>query len=177
MFHRRDSAFSACLRWAAFIVIHSALCSRGFPQDKPPKAAPSQAASQPASQTVARILGSWKVREDRTKTVHCVWSTDESIPTKPGGRPEAVSKSECWLGRDIQYRFEKTTERPAGEKGLKETFHQWTAFDGRAYSSLKWADRSKLPRRGRIMNFGRRLGVLDPELLPLVWVYRRRGPL
>jgi hypothetical protein len=170
MFHGNDSAISGHFRWAAVIALTLALCSRAVPDDKSPEASQSPAASQ----TVDRIVRGWKEREDRTKSLHCVWNSEQSRTAKPGGRVRlAATKNDVWLGRDAQYRFETTTERTDRATRRTETTHQWTVFDGRAYSTLKWAERSTLPRRGRVFDFGRKsLGYLDQELTPLAWVYR-----
>jgi hypothetical protein len=72
-----------------------------------------------------------------------------------------------------------TTERFAGAKGTPERKHESMAYDGRVYSSLSWGERSTLPRRGKIFDFGqrRRVGFLNPgflnlEMTPLAWAFR-----
>jgi hypothetical protein len=176
MIHRSSSAISSCLRWVV-IAANLALGSQAVPQDKPPETPQSRAALQ----TVARILDTWKAREDRTRSLHCVWDSEQSIGQKPGERLRlAASKNEFWLGRDTRCRFEMTTERFDRVTRRTETSVQWTVFDGRAYSTLKWSERSTLPRRGRVFDFGRKsVGFLDRELMPLAWAYRpsSRGDL
>jgi hypothetical protein len=72
-----------------------------------------------------------------------------------------------------------TTERFAGAKGDQEQKHESTAYDGRVYSSLTWAERSTLPRRGKIFDFGQRgrvgfnnPGFLNLDMTPLAWAFR-----
>jgi hypothetical protein len=179
MCHCCRLTFSGCLRWGVVIAASLSWCAQVVPEDKPPETAPSVAAAQ----SVARILRSWKEREDRAKTLHCVWDTEKSSLPIPGESKvatrgvavwQATSNNECWLGRDSQYRLETTTERRGGPTG-RETNHQWTACGGRAYSSLSWAQNSTLPRRGRIFDLVRRragMGYLDQEMTPLAWSYR-----
>jgi hypothetical protein len=173
MTHRFQFGIAGSLGWAVYLCGSLAVSSRAQPQDKPDDAAKSAGAakSAPASPSVARILRSWKAREDRTKTLHCTWDTEEARNGKPARMALVASHSECWIGRDNRSRFQMNTEH-AGRNGREKT-HQVTAYDGRVYLTFNRKQPSTLPPRGKIWNFGQRgVGFLNGEMMPLDWVYR-----
>jgi hypothetical protein len=169
MLHRFHSGVAGSLGWVVFLCVPLAVSSRAVSQERPADAVKSAAASP----SVDRILQSWKAREDRTKTVHCVWDSQEVRNGKSDRQPALVgSQSECWIGRDNQCRFQTNTERRGGPTG-REKMHLSTAFDGRVFFSLNWTKPSKLPPRGKIWNFGKRhVGFLTGAMMPLDWAYR-----
>ena len=180
MLHRLRPRISDLLRWAVLIAVCLAVSSRGRSQEKPDdrvkstEAAKSAGAAESpaAAPLVARILTSWKAREDRTKTLHCLWDTTEVRNGKPVERGALVTaQGECWIGRDNHCRFQMTTER-AGPKGIKERSHHATAYDGRVNFILDGKEPSKLPRRGKIWEFKGRIDFFSREMRPLDWVYR-----
>jgi hypothetical protein len=175
MLVRFHTGVAGSLGWAVFFCVNLAIYSRGVPQEKRADRATSAgpAESAAASPLVDRILRSWKAREDRTKTLHCLWDTAEVRNGKPVERGALVAaQGECWIGRDNRCRFQMTTERVVGPKGGNERKHQATAYDGRVNFILDWKEPSTLPRRGKIWEFKGRLNLFSHEMRPLDWVYR-----